>query len=241
MTAMSNAPIELGKPEPFYQIWLKALTQPVEKTFSEIAASPHAKQGTAYLWLFLAGLVNSIVTLGLQGVTMRRLQEYIPPEAANIFGPAQISGTGLVGVICGAPITALFGVLFFAVGVALIQWIAKMFGGSGDFNRMVYTFACIAAPLNLVSAVLSLFAAIPFVGILFGLVSFVVAIYGLFLSVLAVKAVNQFGWGAALGSVLLPWAVFICLCACVIIVSLAILGPMIGNVFSTINQSLGTY
>jgi hypothetical protein len=83
--------------------------------------------------------------------------------------------------------------------------------------------------------VLSLFAAIPLIGILFGLLSLVVSIYGLFLTITAVKGVNQFGWGQAVGSVLLPWLVVVCLCSCIVIGSLTLLGPAIGDVFSTIN------
>jgi len=241
MTDLSNAPVEPGKAEPFYQIWIRALTRPEERTFVEIAASPNANPNVAYLWLFLTGLVSSVITFALQGASMQQIREFLPPEAAQALGPGQVGGMGLLGAICGAPIAAAFGVLFFAILVGLIQLIAKMFGGTGDYARLVYTAACIAAPLNLVSAVLTLLAAIPFIGILFGLVSMVVGIYGLFLYVSAVKGVNQFGWGQAAGSVLLPGVVIGCLCACLVGGALALIGPAVGNVFSTINQSLGTY
>jgi hypothetical protein len=241
MTELSNAPVEPGKAEPIYQIWLRALTRPEERTFVEIAGSPNANPNTAYLWLFLTGLVSSIITFALQGVSMRQYREFLPPEAAQVFGPEQVGGMGLLGAICGAPIAAAVGVLFFAILVGLIQLIAKMFGGTGDYSRMVYTAATIAAPLNLVSAVLTLLTAIPFIGILFGLVSMVVGIYGLFLYISAVKGVNQFGWGPAAGSVLLPGLVFVCLCACLVGGAFALIGPAVGDVFSTINQSLGTY
>jgi hypothetical protein len=241
MTAMSNVPVEPEKPEPFYQIWIKALTRPEDRTYYEIASSPSANPNIAYLWLFLTGLVSSIVSIGMQGVSLRQIREFLPPEAASMLGSNQSMGTGLLGVICGAPIAAAFAVLFFAISVALVQWIAKMFGGSGDYSRMVYTLASITAPINLVTAVLGLLAAIPLVGILFGLVSFVVGMYALFLYVVAVKGVNQFGWGPALGAVLIPGLAVFLLCVCCLIGTLVLLGPAIGNVFSSISNSLGVY
>jgi hypothetical protein len=241
MTDMSNIPIEPEKPEPFYQIWIKALTRPADQTYYEIASSPTGNPNIAYLWLFLTGLISSIVSFGVQGASLRQIRDFLPPEAASVLGSNQSIGTGLIGAICGAPIAAAFSVFGFAISVALIQWIAKMFGGNGDYSKMVYTLACIAAPINLVSAVLGLFSAIPLVGIVFGLVSFLVGIYSLFLYVSAVKGVNQFGWGPAIGAVLIPGAVIFLFCACCLILSLVLMGPAIGEVFSGITNSLGVY
>jgi hypothetical protein len=44
---------------------------------------------------------------------------------------------------------------------------------------------------------------------------------------MAVKAVNRFGWGAAIGSLLIPGLVIGLLCACLIGVSVAALLPLI--------------
>jgi len=57
-------------------------------------------------------------------------------------------------------------VVLFAIGVALIQWIAKMFGGRGTFEQLAYTFGAIQAPFYLISAVFALLGAIIFVVIL---------------------------------------------------------------------------
>jgi len=63
-------------------------------------------------------------------------------------------------------------------------------------------------------------------------------IYALVLQVTAVKAVNRFGWGQAAGSVLLPFVVIVFVCGCIVAAGLAVLGPVIGNVFNDINQGL---
>ncbi|GAB4505517.1 MAG: hypothetical protein Fur0043_25130 [Anaerolineales bacterium] len=239
MSEFSDVPMS-GGPEPFYQTWLKAITRPNEQNFAEMALSVGASPNKAYLWVFLTNLVNMLVGFALQGVNMRQLRQFLPPEAGQYFSQSA-GGVGLLGVLCGAPVSAALSVLFFALGVAIIQWIAKMFGGQGDYGKLVYVMGAIAAPIALVSAALTLLGAIPFIGILFGLVSMAVGLYTLFLNIAAVKGVNRFGWGQAAGSVLLPGVVVFLLVCCCIVAVLVLLGPAIGDVFSTINQSLGVY
>ena len=82
---------------------------------------------------------------------------------------------------------------------------------------------------------------IPFVGILTGLISLALSIYLIVLEVLAVKAVNRLDTGKAVGSVLLPGLVIALLICCCIVVAFALMGPVIGNVFDSINQSLGGF
>jgi hypothetical protein len=82
---------------------------------------------------------------------------------------------------------------------------------------------------------------IPFIGILTGLIGFALSIYILVLEVFAVKAVNNLDTGKAVGAVLLPGlGVFLIVCCC-IIGGLMLMGPVIGDVFDSINQSLGGF
>jgi len=56
--------------------------------------------------------------------------------------------------------------------------------------------------------------------------------------VMAVKGVNQFDWGKAVGAVFLPGLViFFIVCCCIVAVS-SLLGPAISDVFNQINQGL---
>jgi hypothetical protein len=135
-------------------------------------------------------------------------------------------------------------VLAFAIAVALIQWVARLFGGTGSFDKLAYAFSAITVPYSVIAAVLALIGIIPIIGILTGLISFALSIYVLVLEVLAVKAVNGLDTGKAVGSVLLPGVVIfllICCCAIVVISGLAMMGPAIGDVFDSINQSLGGF
>jgi hypothetical protein len=241
MNEQSNMPVFSAAPEPFYRIWIRALTRPNEQTYADLAASPNAKANTAYLWYFVAALIQLFFASLVQGAVMKQmLNQFGDGQYGQFYGGGGIAQT-LISAVCGAPVAAAISVLFFALGVAIIQWIAKMFSGRGNFGQLVYVMAAILSPFLLVSGVLTLLSAIPFVGLCFGLVSIFAGLYVLVLEVMAVKGVNQFGWGAAIGSVFIPGLVVFLFCICLAVLVIAVLmmmGPMIGNVFSGINQSL---
>ena len=230
----SNAPItQNNSPEPFYQTWIKALTKPNENTYAEIGNSPNAKATTAYLWVFMSSVVTSFFTLLVRGSIMgSRFASLGNGRLGNGFG-----ATVLV-LICGAPIVAAIGTMFFALFVAIIQWIAKMFGGRGNNDQLAYVFAAIGVPYSLISSVFILLSAIPFIGLCFRIILGLAGLYILVLQIMAVKGVNRFGWGQAAGSVFIPGCVVFILCACVVFGGLMLMAPMIGNVFSGINRSL---
>jgi hypothetical protein len=237
---MSEAPMPESPMTPsgapsFFQTWVDALTKPREETYAAIAASPKAKAMTGYLWVFLTAIVSSLITLLVQGSTIR-----------NQLGQAGLDqqqfGTGFgavaVTLLCGTPIFAVLGAVLFAIFTAIVQWIAKMFGGRGTNDQLAYTLAAISAPYALVSSVLVLLSAIPFVGLCFSVIAGLGGIYTLVLAIMAVKAVNQFGWGAAIGSYFIPGLAMFLLCCCLAAVVAAVSGAALGNVFSTLNQSL---
>ena len=234
MNDMSNTPVMPAGPKPFFQVWMDALTKPNESTFAEMAASPNAKASTAYLWIFIGYLIEFFLSSLVQGVAMRRVLEQYGSggQFANGFGG------GLITAICGAPIIAVVATIFFAIGTAIVQWVAKMFGGRGNSGQLAYALAAILAPFSIVAGVMSLLSAIPFIGLCFSLILAIAGIYILVLELMAIKGVNQFGWGAAIGALFIPGLVIGFLCACLIGVSVMLLGPAIGNAFSTINQSL---
>jgi hypothetical protein len=238
MNESSNAPVYDSTPptpEPFYQTWIKALTKPNEQTFAEIANSPDAKLTTALLWVFIGSLVSFFLSSLVQNAAMSNLMEQygLPGQAGG-----GIANT-LIQAVCGAPIFAAIVTVFFAIGIYIFQWIAKMFGGKGTPDQLAYAMAAISAPFSIVSGVLGLLGAIPYIGFCFGLITIVIGIYILVLEVMAIKGVNQFGWGAAVGTFFIPSLVIVFICGCLVIGTLMLLGPVIGDVFSTINQSLG--
>lgn len=238
MNEPSNTPMMPPAPGPtgWLPVWTRALTQPKEETFAALAASPNAKASTGYLWYFVGSIVQFLLASLVQGAMMGQMMQQFGADASQ-FDTGGL-GTTLITAICGAPIAAAISTAFFAVGVLIVQWIAKMFGGRGTNDQLTYTLSAVLTPYLFISGFLTLLTAVPYVGFCFGLVSALGGLYILVLEIMAVKAVNQFGWGAAIGSLLIPLLVIAFLCACLIAGTFMLLGPMVGNVFSSINQSL---
>jgi hypothetical protein len=251
MSQFDNTPIMPASsgnsgPAGWLPIWIKAVTQPSEQTFVDITESPDASAKTAYIWVFIAGTLSAVIQafatairtatgVASQIPQIPGLEKYLPQSTG---GGGAGFGVSLVGGLCGSPFAGLLSIVFFALFVAIVQWIAKLFGGTGTYDKLLYALAAITVPFTIVSSLFVLLGVIPIVGMCFGLLSFGLGIYSLVLQVMAVKAVNRFGWGQATGSVFLPGCVVFILCACVVIGGLMLLGPMIGNVFSGINQGL---
>jgi hypothetical protein len=219
------------------------ITKPSEQTFVEITESPYATQRTAFIWMFIAGTISGIFQAIIQGVhgligggpQIPGLEQFMPASGSGDAGSVV---TSMVISLCLSPFIGLLTVLFFAIGVAITQWIAKLFGGTGTFEKLAYAYAAISVPFTLLTSVLSLIGLIPFVGYCTGFISLILLFYILYLQITAVKVVNRFSWGAALGYVLIPGLAIVFVCGCLVIGGLTLLGPTIGNVFSEINQSL---
>jgi hypothetical protein len=239
----SNEPVMESKPgiAGWFQVWMTAVTKPNEQTFIDMADDPNAASKTAFIWVFIAGTFSAIiqsiaraayVAMGVSPqISIPGLEEFSQGVGTESIGSA------LVG-ICFSPVAGVLSVLVFALVVAIIQWVAKLFGGVGTFEKLAYLFAAIALPATVVSSVLSLLAAIPFVGLCFSILSIGIGIYVIVLQVMAVKGVNRFGWGQAIGSVFIPWLVVFIFCCCLVFGLLTLLGPAISEVFTEINQNL---
>lgn len=220
---MPNVPMMPGGSTSFVQTWIDALTKPNEQTYGRIAASPRAKATTAYFWVFVTNLIFWLLYFAVQGGMIRqRLAE-------SGIGGAQF-GSGFpgmaVGLLCAAPIAAIVMTLFFAVHVALVQWIAKMFGGRGTNDQLAYAFAAIDSPYYLLLAVVGLFGIVRLLGICVAVISLAAVVYVIVLQVMAVKGVNQFGLGEAVGSYFVPGvaAALIGCCAALIVGTLSGIG-----------------
>jgi len=239
MSEQMNAPM-LPPPSgvsEWVSVWRDALTKPSDQTFARIAQSPNAKLTTALLWIFLGSLVNLLFASLVQGAVFRQMMQN-SDFGGNGF--PTMAGGGLVAAVCGAPIAAVVSVVGFVIFVGIVQVVAKMFGGRGTFEQLAYATAAIVAPFSLINSVFTLLAAIPFVGLCFGLVSLIAVVYVIALEVMAVKGVNQFGWGPALGSYFLPFLVLVCCVSIGVIGILRALGPGINEIFNSIQQSLPT-
>jgi hypothetical protein len=217
MNEPTNAPM-LPPPSgvsEWVSVWRDAITRPSDQTYARIAQSPNAKLTTALLWVFLSSLVSSLIS-SLPGFPAQTaiMREALQSSGLEQLGVPDAAGGGLVVAITVIVILiwVAMQVILFVVITGVIQLIAKMFGGRGTFEQLAYALAAIITPFYLIGAVFSLLSAIPFVVYCVGILGLALLVYVLVLEVIAVKGVNQFGWGPAIGSLLLPvFAVVCCL------------------------------
>ena len=226
------SPVPSSGSTSFVQVWMQALTKPNEQTYAEIASSPEASPGKAYLWVFLAALVNFLIAIVIQA-----LFSGFGGQSAEL---QNMLGGSMIALICVVPVLAGLAVLAFMITTGIVQWVAGLFKGMGTYGQLAYALGAISAPATLISSVLSIFAAIPFLGLCLWPVSILLLLYVAILNVMAVKGVNKFGWGQAIASYLLPTVVLfgLCLLPIVVIAVMRLMGPAIGNTFSTIQNSL---
>ena len=141
------APEPEAKPDSVFNIWWRALSKPNEQTYAALASSPKATATTAYLWMFIASLIQFFLSALVQRQMFNNLERY-GIDIGNL-GPQGGFGAILVSLICVAPILAALSTLAFAVMTAIMQWLAKMFGGTGTYDQLAYALAAIAAPLTI--------------------------------------------------------------------------------------------
>ena len=230
MNEEPNAPMLPARSSSILQTWTNATTKPNEQTYAQLAASPEAKTSTALLWVFIASLVQSLIAIPMQGRIMAQMMQGTGLE--NQAGP------GLVGILCGAPIAAVVTVVFFSAFTGIVQWVAGLFGGKGSFEKLAYVFAAITVPFTLLSALITLLSAVPYVGACFGIIGLLAGLYVLVLQVMAVKGVNQFDWLPAAGSLLLPFIAFICCISAGVAGLVSLAGPAMQDIFDQMNQSI---
>lgn len=202
-----QAPESASVSYPWYQVWLMAVFSPSESTYQKLVADPKARPGRGYLWVYLTGLISLVANL--------LILTLVPPPAFSTFQdqlplPVDLQAIGgkvLIGMLAASPLLALFSILGVMLTAAIYQLIARLMIGEGTFRELVYLLCAITAPLSLISIIFSL--PIPYLS-LFGAV---VSLYGLLLTLLAVKAINRFGWGASCATVAaVPILVILCSC-----------------------------
>ncbi len=94
--------------------------------------------------------------------------------------------------LLGVPILALIAVLLLMLMAGITQLVARAMGGTGTYSQMVYAFAAFNAPTTVITGIIFTF---PFGRLVIG-------IYWFVLNLIAIKAINRFGWGKAVVSTL---------------------------------------
>ncbi len=156
--------------------------------------------------------------------------------------PASATGSAFqiaVGIGCCG---LIFTPLSFYLNNGIIYLGALLFGGKGAFSAQAYLDSLYYVPLGILSGCFSLLSVVPIAGPIIVVITTIgIGIYDLVLKVRVLKVVHQFSGGRAVGAVLailIPVALIVVpIC---VIAGLMVMGPAIGDVFSSINASLLT-
>ncbi|MCL4878286.1 MAG: YIP1 family protein [Anaerolineae bacterium] len=216
-----------GQSLAWYEVWQEAALRPSVENFESLLRDPQASSSRALMWVAaasgVAAAIQSVIGAMVQAIfdttspffnfTTTNSQGF---QNTSTFEPAQ---TLIFGLICGVPLAMLFGMIVLVIGGGILNLIARMFGGQGTYDELVYLMAAYTAPIAIGNAFIS---QIPFVG----LFSLVIAFYSFVLQVMAVKTVHQFGWGQAVATVLAPLVI---VCGLVFCCMIALLGSLAGS------------
>lgn len=194
-----------------FNIWLRAITQPRLATYQAfLEEEPSPTFGKAAGWIAFAGLIAGFISGLLWLITGSGYVEW-----------------GLSNLVCGLIVAPIGAVIGFAINSAILLAVAKALGGEGTFGQQSYVLAAANAPMSII---LAFVAPLPAVGPILGLL---VSIFYLWLSALALQAAHRYTAGRALVTLLAPVAILIAV-ACCTIALLTLMGPAVGDVFSTI-------
>ena len=181
----------LGRPFIWYDVWFKALTQANVDSYTALLRDPLANPGRAYWWVFLAALVTGLVSL--LNPSIMQISNLLEKEQ----GGENFTAMMAVGLVVLVPVGAGFSVLGLILGAAIYNFLAKSFGGSGNFSRTVYLMGAYTAPFSIITGILSI---IPLVNCLTIFMGF----YSFWLSITSIQAAHRLNGGRASIVVLIP-------------------------------------
>jgi hypothetical protein len=211
--------------------WVKALTSPSDETYQQIADDPGASFGKSALWIFLAGMLGSLISGMVNYVRFTVFgstgMEFFG-DYGEFFQGLSMFQPSIFGVITGSPVAGVMSVIFALVAVGLIYVVSRALGGVGSYEKLFTTMAAYEVPLGVVIAIVG---AVPVVNCL----SVVLGIYGIVLGVIANKVVMEYNWGKAfIASVAVPLAIAAVIFLCMFV----IVGSAIEAVFQNIVDGL---
>ncbi len=207
-----NENVPAGQSMPWYTVWTEVITHPSRDTFRRILADPTASPNRAYIWV----AVLSFIFGSLQAV-FYQVTGVSPLGNARPVSPAVL-------LLCGAILAPLFAVIGLALGTAILHGIAKLLGGIGTYNPLVYCLGAAQAPMSIASYLLTFITLVLSRGGTTGSLaslcvvpfSLAVGIYAIVLQVLAVDEVEKIGTGKAVLTVLIPTIILLLIVGCIV-------------------------
>lgn len=199
------------------ETWIAAVTRPNEQFYEVERTKPEANLTTAVIWVVIATVIAAVVGIlraaicinAMGGMDQLFSQMDLPPEVAQQMSQLFAGGAGAGLAISGIVVSLILTPIFFLIGVGIFWLVARMLGGQGEFGRYAYLISTFYAPLNVVSAVVSL---VPILG---GCVSLAILIYEVVLTYFATKVEHRLSSGKAIAVALTPVILFGIFFACI--------------------------
>lgn len=207
--------MDFGK---MFQTWLRVLISPGETVFEEERQSEQATFATVFIWIGIATFISAIFGtlsfwVGLQtsrAVLNSDMLAQMPVELAQAYRQMFVlideAGPAIAGLVfC----TSLFlrPISFFVVSLIWFG-LAKLFGGTGEFEEQTYLLATFIAPTMIIDSV---FSVVPYLG---SCVSFLLLIYRLVLTYFVLKVSHRLTSGKTLGVILVLVVAVVLLFVC---------------------------
>ena len=209
---MESVSDQNGTPRKWHEIWWQVCRHPGPTTFTLILQEADVSSERGFKWVALVSL--GVILAGILGTLVGPNSSML----GNLFGSIAIY------LVCGILLAPVFAVIGLALTAGLYHLIAKLFGGAGEWSRLVYCFAAIQAPLFLVSTVLSLMniflqqagwlslCALPF--------SLALGFYSLYQYISAISAVENISMWKSAGTYFAPTIAVLIIFLCVFSVTI---------------------
>lgn len=194
------------------QTWINAVTQPNEAFYDNERKSPNATLGTAIIWIVIAAIISGLLggvqaLIGMGGMNaagMDQMLADLPPETRQIF-ETMFSPQGLTSIIIASVVITP---IVWIIVMGILNLIARLLGGQGDFGRFAYLNAAYSAPIQVVSGLLGF---VPFVG---GCVSLLLFLYSLVLCYFTIKTEHQLSQGKSIATIVIMVVAFVSVIIC---------------------------
>ena len=225
--------VEEPTPRPFAEIpplWLK-IGHMNEDFFA--AELPHTSVRNTIYSVLVFTAVSMLMTI-VSSLLGRLVASFSNTAAVQSTEFATFLVTMTVSLCC----FSLFLVpISFYANNGLTYAAAHIFGGKGSFSSQAYLSSLFTVPLGILSSVFALVSAVPVAGLYLALViTLVVSVFHVIFTVRIFKVVHHLTTGRAVAAVLSPYLLLL-IPLCMIAV-LALMGPAIGGVFSSITTPM---
>ena len=189
----------------WYTLWWDVWTLPGTETFRQMLEETNGGAGRGFLWVVFSGILSAVAYAVLMFAFPNISLNSIPAANRQMF-----QTFGAVGNFLCIPIASIVGA---AITAGIYHGLARLFGGTGEWGRLVFCFAAIQAPTTLIALASSMPVSIlssskstlvlP-VAVFSILFSLVLSVYTTALYVFALKATENIGTGKAITIILLP-------------------------------------